>query len=238
MNDELGKRIKDQYESRSRTFLPRRTYTILRLDGKSFHQFCKHLIKPFDVDFISDMNETTLYLCKQIQGCKMGYVQSDEISLLLTDFEKITTDAWFDGNVQKMVSVSASYATSKFNQLRFLRSRIKIMDMKLAEFDSRAFTIPDPTEVENYFVWRQKDCMRNSISMVAQSNFSHKELQNKSTNEMQEMLFQKKGINWNNTDDGQKRGRLIVKEDEWKITNSFDFLKEREKLTNLIPKIS
>ena len=258
MKDDLGKRMKENYEGRTKTFLPRRTYTLIRLDGKAFHTFTRGFKKPFDDDLINMMNETAKFLCKNIQGAVFAYVQSDEISILLTDFEKPETDAWFDGNVQKIVSVSASIATAKFNYLnvaRLIRTGFedtswdkcitepsyKRLNDKFAFFDSRVWTIPDPIEVENYFVWRQKDAVRNSIAMVAQSLYLHKELNGKSSNEQQEMIFQK-GQNWNNIDDGKKRGRIICKtykdpgRNEWSIISSFDFLKQRDLLTNLIPK--
>jgi tRNA(His) guanylyltransferase len=209
MKDSLGDRIKSFYEDRAKTYLTRRTYTILRLDGKSFHSYTKGMDKPFDGSFTDAMVETAVYLCEEIQGCKLAYVQSDEISLLLTDFTQVTTDAWFDGNVQKMVSVSASLATAIFNTF-------ELKPGKLAIFDSRAFTIPYLTEVINYFLWRQQDATRNSINSAAQALYSHKELHEKSCSEMQEMMFQK-GVNWNNYPDKYKRGTVIIKEsDGWK----------------------
>jgi tRNA(His) 5'-end guanylyltransferase len=229
MKDELSTRMKEFYENRTRISLPRRTYTLIRIDGKAFHTYTRGLKRPFDKGLIEDMDETACYLCKNIQGAKFGFVQSDEISILVTDFEAITTDAWFDGNIQKIVSISSSMATSKFNQLRMLRvlstyedarnfahdfanqSTIKVNPFKLAEFDARTFTIPSKTEVINYFIWRQIDTVRNSISSAAQSVFSHKELNNKNTDQMQEMLFQK-GINWNDYFPKYKRGRFIFKE--------------------------
>lgn len=202
MKDTLGDRMKDNYEDRTRIFLPRRTYTIIRIDGKAFHTYTKGLERPFDESLINDMDETAMFLCKNIQGSKFAFVQSDEISILLTDFDELTTNAWFDGNIQKMVSVSASFATAKFNELR---------PGKLAFFDSRVFTIPSSIEVENYFIWRQQDTTRNSISSVAQSLYSHKQLEGKNTNEQQEMIFQK-GINWNDYAPKYKRGRFIEKQ--------------------------
>lgn len=223
MRDELGDRMKKYYEDRTRILLPRRTYTIIRIDGKAFHTFTKGLKRPFDDDLITDMDLTACYLCKNIQGAKFGFVQSDEISILLSDFDKIGTDAWFDGNIQKMVSIAASMATAKFNQLRLVRNVNAtedtfcnplqvIMDSKLAEFDARIFTIPSDVEVENYFIWRQQDTVRNSISSVAQSLYSHKELASKNMSEQQELIFQK-GINWNDYAPKYKRGRFIFKEE-------------------------
>jgi tRNA(His) 5'-end guanylyltransferase len=233
-HDALSIRMKEFYENRAKQFLPRRTYTIIRIDGKSFHTYTKGLQRPFDIQLISDMNDTCKYLCENIQGCQFGYVQSDEISLLLTDFNKLTTSAWFDGNVQKITSISASLATAKFNELR---------PGKLAHFDSRVFTIPNKIEVENYFIWRQQDATKNSISALAQSLYSHKELHEKNASDMQELCFQK-GQNWNDLSVGVKRGRLIEKlqsnkngsiRTRWVCCSPPIFTQNKEYLNNLIP---
>lgn len=221
--DALGSRIKDQYENRTRYFLPRRTFTILRLDGKAFHTYTKGLKKPFDGELSEDIDNAIIEMLPQIQGSAFAYTQSDEISILLTDFTTPQTNMWFDGNIQKMSSVAASIMTAEFNKIRIERVINYWMDKydyptsedlskSIAYFDCRAFTIPDRTEVMNYFRWRQQDCVRNSVSMVAQAHFSHKELHGKSQSMMHEMLHQK-GINWT-TDftDGEKNGRIIVKE--------------------------
>lgn len=229
MKDELGDRMKSFYESRTKIKLPRRSYTIIRVDGKSFHTYTRGLKRPFDDGLINDMNDTAKYLCQNIMGAKMGYVQSDEISILLTDFDNQDTQSWFDGNIQKMTSISASLATSEFNRLRMYGKYIEnmvdpiehgetaydisisnIFNTKPANFDSRVFQIPSRIEVENYFIWRQQDAVRNSISSVAQSLYSHKELNGVKTNEMQELIFQK-GINWNDYDFRKKRGAVIGK---------------------------
>lgn len=199
-NDALGDRMKASYENRARYFLPRRTYTVIRLDGKAFHTYTRGLERPYDRGLMEDMGLAARFLCEEISGTALAYTQSDEISLILTDFATPKTEAWFDGNLQKIVSVSASLVTAKFNQLR---------QGKLAAFDSRAFTIPDPVEVANYLVWRQQDATRNSISMAAQAKFSAKQLHGKSSNEMQEMLWSEHGINWNDYDERFKRGTVI-----------------------------
>lgn len=212
MKDDLGNRIKDQYENRTRYFLPRRTYTIIRIDGKAFHTLTRNCEKPFDNDLIGVMNYTCKSLCEDIQGCKFGYVQSDEISLLLTDFDDIKTEAWFDGNIQKITSISASLATGAFNEyVRVYSDSFSPKIDKLAVFDSRVFTIPDPIEVENYFIWRQQDATRNSIQMLARSLYSHGQCENKNTSQLQEMCFVK-GHNWDKLDTGLKRGRGYIKE--------------------------
>jgi len=259
MKDSLSERMKSQYEMRSKQYLPRRTYTVIRLDGKSFHTFTKGLERPYDEGLIRVMDETAKFLCEEIQGSEFAYVQSDEISILLTDFEKETTDAWFDGNIQKIVSVSASLATGKFNiEMLKLQAEIRypanmegnlnqedLENQKLAFFDARVFTIPDPTEVENYFVWRQKDAVRNSLAMHAQSLYSHKELHGKSQLDMHDMIHEK-GQNWNDLPEGFKRGRTIKKmsfkdfddgnrKSVWEIVTP-DFLKEREFFLDVIPK--
>ncbi|MBV9849708.1 MAG: hypothetical protein JO250_08465 [Armatimonadetes bacterium] len=218
--DSLGDRMKSHYETRTRYYLPRRTYTLIRVDGKSFHQYTKGCRRPFDSLLMEDMDFTAVVLSKEMEGAALAYVQSDEISVLLTDFAGRQTEAWFDGSVQKLASLSASAATAHFNHFRLQREVFNAEDedkdvalarARLACFDSRAFTIPDVVEVENYFLWRQQDATRNSISMTAQAHFPHGRLQGKSSNEMQEMLWQEKGVNWNDLPGGCKRGRCVVK---------------------------
>lgn len=189
------------YEDRTRYTLMRRAYTIIRIDGKAFHTYTRDLKRPFDDQLMDDMDATAAYICQNIQGAKFAFVQSDEISVLITDFDDISTGAWFEGNLQKMCSVSASLATAKFNQLR---------PDRIALFDSRVFQMPNKAEVENYFIWRQQDTTRNSISSVARSLYSHKALNGKSNDEKQELIFLK-GINWNDYAPKYKRGRLIEK---------------------------
>ena len=219
-------RMKDNYEMRSRHYLTRRTPVILRIDGKAFHTYTRGLDKPFDSDLIYDMMETTVYLCSKIQGAKCGYAQSDEISILLTDYDNLNTSAWFDYEIQKVCSIAASHAATKFNQLRYKRlienysgfGLIDVLSVPLADFDCRAFNLPKE-EVANYFLARQKDAVKNSISMLAQSMYSHKELHGMSSDKMQEMCFQK-GVNWNDLHYAKKRGSFIVKEVEYYFDNN------------------
>jgi tRNA(His) 5'-end guanylyltransferase len=174
------------------------------------------------------MNNTMKYLCANIQGCKLGYTQSDEITLLLTDYTTLTTDAWFGYGVQKMCSIAASMATLMFN--KYFRDAInkkftgtiedfdhfKALSMardKGAMFDARCFNIPKE-EVVNCFIWRQQDATRNAIQMLGQSNFSHKELQGKSCNMIQDMLMTQKGINWNDFPTYLKRGSACIKKEK------------------------
>lgn len=204
----LGDRMKKAYEGRSRTYLTRRTPVILRLDGKAFHTFTRGYKKPFDDKIINAMRNATKYLVDNIQGARIGFTQSDEISILICDYDRLESEAWFEFNVQKMCSVAASMATAEFNYRlyegetlpRRQRSATLGEDMKVeytspepkkfANFDCRAFNIPKE-EVANYFLWRYQDWARNCISMVAQSMFSHKELQNKPCSEMSEMIKEK-----------------------------------------------
>lgn len=224
--DSLGDRMKENYENRAKTYLTRRMPVIIRLDGKAFHTFTKGLKRPYDEVFHNTMNATMKYLCENIQGCKLGYTQSDEITLLLTDYDTLTTAAWFDYNVQKICSVSASMATMAFNkffQKNFNEifaygkdepeeyTRILFKKLGLAMFDSRCFNIPED-EVTNCLVWRQQDATRNAIQMLGQCNFSHKELQNKSCNDIQDMLMTQKGINFNDMPTEFKRGVCCVKD--------------------------
>lgn len=242
--DSLGDRMKG-YENIPRNYLTRRLPVIIRLDGKAFHTFTKGFKKPFDNILMESMWETAKYLCENIQGCKVAYTQSDEISLLLTDYEKLDTCAWFDNNIQKIVSISASMATLAFNKV--FSEIINHIDaeeisdfydiykrrMMTAMFDSRVFTLPKE-EVNNYFVWRQQDATRNSIQMVGQANFSHKQLHKKSCDEIQEMLFQEKGINWNDLPTPNKRGICIIKE-QYELNNEEKTLRTRWTVDTNIP---
>lgn len=241
VNDELGKRMKEFYEQIPKAKLMRRTPVIIRIDGKAFHTFTKGFQKPFDEILIKTMQETTKYLCENIQGCVLGYTQSDEITLVLVDYQKFETAAWFDYEVQKMCSITASMATMAFNRIfqeninEWGREHLpgfddggtneevddKLLNLfevysnsayKGAMFDARVFNIPKE-EVTNCIYWRQLDASRNSIQMVGQANFSHKELQNKSCNAIQDMLMTQKGINWNDFPTYQKRGSCVIKED-------------------------
>lgn len=231
VNDELGKRMKEYYEQVPKTRLVRRMPVAIRLDGKAFHTFTRGFEKPFDEILIKTMQETTKYLCKNIQGCIFGYTQSDEITLILQDYKKLDTAAWFDYEVQKMCSVSASMCTLAFNKFfkeiandmleavwtypEESKKYVKVIESAIekgAMFDSRVFNIPKE-EVTNLIYWRQLDATRNSIQMVGQANFSHKELQNKSCNAIQDMLFTQKGINWNDFPAYLKRGSACLKDD-------------------------
>ena len=235
-NDSLGDRMKG-YENISRACLTRRVPVIIRLDGKAFHTFTRGLDKPFDKALMKIMQLTMHYLCSNIQGCVFGYTQSDEITLVLTDYATIKTDAWFGYNVQKMASVSASMATMEFNRLfrkEFEdmvlewnpdRKDLTLLEDRLAKlqgkqftacFDARCFSIP-VDEVCNCLIWRQQDATRNSIEAVGQANFSHKQLMGKSCNEIQDMLFKEKGVNWNDFPTDCKRGSAcyrVVSEEE------------------------
>ena len=231
--DELGTRMKKFYEEIPKIKLMRRTPVIIRIDGKAFHSFTRGFQKPFDEVLIKTMQETTKFLCENIQGCVLGYTQSDEITLVLVDYQRLNTSAWFDYEVQKMCSIAASMATMAFNKFfmfefeefnRWVYEGTPTDDEKRlndvyykamckgAMFDARVFNVPKE-EVTNCIYWRQLDASRNSIQMVGQANFSHKELQNKSCNDIQDMLVLQKGINWNDFPTYQKRGTCVIKED-------------------------
>lgn len=197
----LGDRMK-AYETTYRALLPRRTYTLLRLDGRAFHSYLRGCERPFDEGFMADMDAVAESLCAEITGSVFAYTQSDEISILVTDFASEQTEPWFGGVVAKQLSISAALATAVLNERR---------PGARALFDSRVFTLSDPVEVANYFLWRQRDAVRNSISMAAQARFSHKRLHGVSSGGMQELLFAEAGITWNDYPDGCKRGRTVVR---------------------------
>lgn len=249
-DNSLSVRMKG-YEKVTRTYLTRRTPVIIRVDGKAFHTFTRGFEKPFDSVMVEAMQSTMKYLCENIEGCVIGYTYSDEITLVLCDYKKLTSQAWFDDNVLKMCSISASMATMAFNKFfaelaqkwedeEFSKIIIDGTDVvnkdfeamyqkysfahnkaivKGALFDSRVFNIPKD-EVCNCLLWRQQDATRNSIQSVAQANFSHKKIQNKSNDELQDMLFTEKGINWNDYSTHLKRGSCCIKKEQEIVTES------------------
>lgn len=229
VNDELGKRMKEFYEQVPKYRLMRRTPVAIRIDGKAFHTFTRGFQKPFDEVLITSMQNTMKYLCENIQGCVLGYTQSDEITLILVDYKKLNSSAWFDYELQKMCSIAASMATMAFNKffdsevrkwayenqsninVNDLRSTYYNAILKGAMFDARAFNIPKE-EVTNLLYWRQVDAARNSVQMAARAKFSHSECENKNQSQLQEMLFQTYGINWNDYPTHMKRGSCCIKE--------------------------
>ena len=240
LQDDLGTRMKTYYEQIPKTKLMRRTPVIIRIDGKAFHTLTRGFYRPFDEILMKTMQETTRYLCENIQGCVLGYTQSDEISLVLVDYARLETSAWFDYEVQKICSIAASMTTLAFNKFfaanygEWRKENLPKRDsgsisddtdeslLKLEEaysnaikkgamFDARVFNIPKE-EVTNCIFWRQLDASRNSIQMVGQAMFQHKELQNKSCNDIQDMLMTQRGINWNDLPTYQKRGSCVIKE--------------------------
>lgn len=227
---DLGTRMK-RYEVASRTYLTRRMPVIMRIDGRAFHSFTRGFERPFDPVLRTAMKGTMFALCKEIQGCVLGYTQSDEITLVLVDYQTLTSDAWFDYEVQKLCSIGASAATTFFQE-HFkvtyclwcsLYGENKPYEQAIAYqradggrapmFDCRAFNVPKE-DVCNNLIWRQQDAIRNSIQSVGRAYFSHKELQGKSCKDIQDMLLEQKGINWNDYATEYKRGCCCVKDDD------------------------
>ena len=261
IHDRLDERMK-AYEATAQTKLVRRMPVAIRIDGKAFHTFTKGLHRPFDGILRAAMNNTMLILAKNIQNCCFAYCQSDEITLILKDWDTLETDAWFDNKVQKLTSISASMATLYFNQ-EFRRlaedeiftwknslvpQSVEIQErvnkyhqtlrnciQKGAMFDARCFNIPRE-EVTNLIYWRQIDAIRNSVQACGQSMFSHKELMNKSTNDIKAMLFDK-GYNWDTLPSEAQHGNCCYKtEDGWFIDSHMPVLKGegRALLDNII----
>ena len=230
--DSLGDRMKNNYENIWKTKLPMRMPVIIRLDGRAFHTLTKKCIKPFDPIFIEVMQNTTNWLCNSIQGAELAYTQSDEISILLHNYKKLESQAWFDNEIQKIVSISAASASAYFstiyNSYQHSQFPEKIHDFKVITFDSRVFVLPE-NEVCNYFIWRQQDWERNSIQMLAQSLYSSKQLHKKNKIELGKMCYDK-GKDWNELEPHLRRGTCCVKEKEkWIIDNDIPlFTTERE----------
>jgi tRNA(His) guanylyltransferase len=216
----LGDRMK-RYEEVPRTALTPRMPMIIRVDGRAFHTYTRGFDRPWSNSIRDAMTAAATGLVREISGVKLAYVQSDEISVLVTDYDSLSSQAWFDKVAQKICSVTASIATAAFNSSMFNQilsgtsleaNTLTRTDLKIeATFDSRCFVIPRE-EVINYFVWRQRDAEKNSVSMLAQSHFSHSQLQGKNGSAKQDLLMQEKGINWNDLDTWKKRGWCIRRE--------------------------
>ena len=259
VNDNLGMRMKKFYEERGRYYLTRRTPVAIRLDMRAGHTFTKGFTKPFDSAFRNSMERTALYLCKNISNVKCAYCQSDEITLILTDYDTLTTDAWFDYRVDKLCSITASMATMYFN--KFFAEEAEdyhyqvedwkeiFYDSKKAEaidqahykaldrgamFDARCFNIPKE-EVANLIVWRWIDAKRNSIQMVGQANFSHTELQGKTCANIIEMLNTREEADapWDYYPDSYRFGSILVKPyDVWNCFAAPDNYVELRNMVN------
>lgn len=208
MADTMGDRMKS-YENTMRIYLPRRCYTVVRVDGRSFHTFTKRCKRPFDDRLRRVMQKVALALCESMSGACFAYEQSDEVTVVMTDFATPTTEAWFGNNLQKVDTGAATIATSTFIRnwiVELLKAedfdssnKNSVIDLIMksdAKFDARSWPISDPWEVYNTFLWRQNDATRNSLQMIAQSLYSHKELHGKKQADLQEMIFQK-GQNFN-----------------------------------------
>ena len=229
MKDDLGRRMKRDYEDALRLYLPRRTYVVIRIDGRGFHKFTADLERPWSQRLAAALDQAALYLCQEMIGCRFAYGQSDEYSFLLTDFERDDAALWFDGNVQKMVSVSASLFTAAFSKA--------FESEKIAAFDSRLMVISQRAEVAGYFLWRQLDASANSLNMLASAHFSHEELLEKSTAEKHDMLHSK-GVNWAKQAADFKRGRVVRRTEEggWRIDAEIPvFNRQPSYLDTLIP---
>lgn len=194
MADDIGDRFK-AYEGCWDFTLPRRMPLVIRVDGRGFHGL--KLIKPFDSDFFVAMARTATALCQEIQGAVLAYFQSDEISIVARDDMQPNTEAWLGKRLSKVLSLSAATATVAFNKASGLDR----------QFDSRAFVLPDLSEVTNYLIWRQQDATRNSVSMAAQAAFSHTSLHGVNSNGMLDRL-REAGKPWEDTPSHFKRGAV------------------------------
>ena len=201
--------MKADYEDALRLYVPRRTHVVLRIDGRGFHTFTAKLERPYCRPLADALDQAALLLCQEMIGCRFAYGQSDEYSFVLSDMEPATAPLWFDGNIQKMVSVSASLFTGFFNKA--------FESDRPGAFDSRLLVIAQRIEVEKYLLWRQLDASANSLNMLASAHYSHAELLGKSTSEKHELLHAK-GVNWAKMSADFKRGRAIVQAPKkWRV---------------------
>lgn len=196
---------------------------IAMVDGRAFSRLVKkRFILPFDDDFIHMMDETAKYVCENVQGCKLAYVQSDEISFLITDYDTPDSDSFFGYRLCKMQSIIASLATAKFNQ-EFTKYQLKYSnlgveqtmdELQLAQFDCKVWPVPSSNDAFAWFLYRQIDCIRNSKQQTAQTYLSHKELMGHEADEQIEMAKSQKGVDWNLFHDKYKFGRFVYQSEK------------------------
>lgn len=217
--DDLGDRMK-RYEEVTRFILPLNSYYIVRVDGKAFHTHTKGMERPFDYDFVQNMNAATLQTCKRLHNVVLAYVQSDEVSFLLTDFEKHEKTPYLGGVVQKIASITAATMSVEYNKVA----------QACEVFDGRVFSLPNTVEVYNYLLWRQQDAMRNSISSLAQSLYSSKELHGVSSPNMVQMC-DAKGVRWNDLPGSVRFGRLVYQKETYGHVTFFHKGKQKEVTT-------
>ena len=216
-NDDIGTRMKEYEGVASRKFM-RRTPLIIRLDGKAFHTYLRPLkqrvkTEPWDGDYHQTMVQTTQYLANNIQNVVAAYSQSDEITLLLTDWQELTSQQWFGGKQSKIESVAASMATGAFNKYAQSTGLANHTNHDFAMFDARAFNIPKE-DVCNNFIWRQQDAARNSVQMLGHFHFSNKQMHGKNNSAIQDMLMLERSINWNHIETWKKRGFCVMRNTE------------------------
>lgn len=245
-NDSLGNRQKG-YEAVYKQKLVPKMPIVMRIDGKAFHTFTKGMKKPFDDLLINSMQKTMLALCKDIPTCKLGYTQSDEITIVCVCDDMKKTEGLYDYKVQKILSIIASKATRYFNQFFFenvdklqkdINTFKNVVDVTVykkklfvAEFDCRVMNIPE-WDIINNLIWRQQDATRNSIQMLGQAYFSQKELNKKNTSQIMDMLMLQKNVNWNNLETFKKRGSCCYrknngsKRNPWYVDNDMPILTE------------
>lgn len=198
----LAKRAKE-YQAVYDFRLPLKTYAILQLDGKAFHTFTRGMERPFDERFMNAMNQTAVAVLKEISNANFAYVQSDEINILVTDFAKEETEAYFANRINKVVSTAASVASVTMSKL--------YPEKEMVTFDARFFAVPTKHAVWEFFLWRQVDAIKNSIQLVAQSTFTKRELFKQKSEQLKQMLT-KAGISWENFSTDKQQGRLIQKQ--------------------------
>lgn len=242
--DPIGDRMKTNYERVTQHHLIRRMPVIVRVDGRAFHTFTKNCKRPYDSDLMKCMNALAEFLVQGVQNAKLAYCQSDEVSLLLTDYDEIATEQFFAGGVQKIASVTASMATCAFNTYAHFRQISELSHWEklpfghfAAQFDSRCFNVPE-NDVVNYFVWRQRDAERNSIQMYAQSCFPQSRLQGLNCSQLQELLWSEAAVNWNDADTWTKRGWCVYRDTSGNVLTDFEipvFSQDRNYVERFLP---
>lgn len=200
-------------ESQYRNVIERRSLYAIRVDGRAFKNYTSKFEKPFDTKFMNGMDQTCVALCNEVAGAILGYVQSDEISVIFSDLSGEKTEMWFGGKQDKIISIAASTATGAL--IKALGSNPTPM------FDARILKLDNVNEAEEYLAWRSGDAFKNAISMAANSKYSDKQLAGMSTPQRISLLEKEQPALYNNLPEGFKHGRLVTKEDYKGIVEFF-----------------
>lgn len=179
----LADRMKKYEAITTSTNLIERLPIYARIDMRAGHTWCKNLDKPFDIAFSDSMKYATSYIVEKT-GAILGYCQSDEASFCWIDHTKLP----FGTRLFKLESVFASMFTAAFIKSCMRSKLASMLNIVLPSFDCRVMNLPNINEMANMILWREKDSIKNSITLLALEHFSNDDLHKKNSKDKINML--------------------------------------------------